>query len=57
MAAKVNEELCTGCGACVEVCPVEAISLSNGKAQIEGDKCVDCGVCVGECPTDAISLE
>ncbi|MFP4141425.1 MAG: 4Fe-4S binding protein, partial [Phycisphaerae bacterium] len=27
MAAKVNEELCTGCGACVEVCPVEAISL------------------------------
>lgn len=57
MAAKVNEELCTGCGACVEGCPVEAISLSNGKAQIDGDKCVDCGVCVGECPTDAISLE
>ena len=57
MAAKVNEELCTGCGACVEVCPVEAIRLSNGKAQIDGEKCVDCGVCVGECPTDAIRLE
>jgi Fe-S-cluster-containing hydrogenase component 2 len=57
MAAKVNEELCTGCGACVEVCPVDAISLSADKAQIDGEKCVDCGVCVGECPTDAISLE
>lgn len=57
MAVKVNEELCTGCGACVEACPVEAISLSADKAQIDGEKCVDCGVCVGECPTDAISLE
>ncbi|MFW5690576.1 MAG: 4Fe-4S binding protein [Planctomycetota bacterium] len=34
MAAKVNEELCTGCGACVEVCPVEAISLGDGKAPV-----------------------
>lgn len=37
MAAKVDTELCTGCGACVEVCPVEAISLRDGKAQIDGD--------------------
>jgi Fe-S-cluster-containing hydrogenase component 2 len=57
MAAKVDEELCTGCGACVEVCPVEAISLRDGKTQIDSDKCVDCGVCVDECPTDAISVE
>jgi Fe-S-cluster-containing hydrogenase component 2 len=57
MAVTVNEELCTGCGACVEVCPVEAISLDDGKAHVDGEKCVDCGVCVGECPTDAISLE
>jgi ferredoxin len=57
MAAKVNDELCTGCGACVEVCPVEAISLCADKARIDAEKCVDCGVCVGECPTDAISLE
>ena len=57
MAAKVDMELCTGCGACVEVCPVEAITLRDGKAQVDDDKCVDCGVYVGECPTEAISLE
>lgn len=57
MAAKVNAEVCTGCGACVEICPVEAISLEAGKAKVDEDKCVECGVCVGECPTNAITLE
>ena len=57
MAAKVNAELCTGCGTCVEACPVEAISLVDGKAKVDGDTCIDCGACVGECPTEAISVE
>ena len=57
MAATVDMELCTGCGACVEVCPVEAITLRDGKAQVDADKCVDCGVCMDECPTDAINVE
>jgi len=56
VAAKVNVELCTGCGACVKVCPVEAITVQNGVAQIDADACVECGVCVDECPTEAISL-
>jgi len=57
MAATVDMELCTGCGACVEACPVEAITLREGKAHVDDDKCVECGVCVDECPTDAISVE
>ena len=56
MTAKVDVELCTGCGACVEACPVEAISVQDGKARIDAGTCVECGVCVGECPTEAISL-
>lgn len=57
MAAKVNVELCTGCGECAEVCPANAIQIQGGKAQVDADACVDCGVCVGVCPTGAISLD
>ena len=57
MAAKVNAELCTGCGTCVEACPVEAISLVDDKAKVDEDTCVDCANCVGECPTEAIRVE
>lgn len=56
MAAVVNREECTGCEACVSACPVEAISIVDGKAKVSADDCVDCGACVGECPVEAISL-
>jgi len=46
-----------GCGACVEACPVGAISIQDGQARIDADKCVGCGVCEGACPAKAISLE
>ncbi len=36
MTARVNENLCSGCGLCVEICPFSAISLNetNGKASV-----------------------
>jgi Fe-S-cluster-containing hydrogenase component 2 len=55
MAAKVDAEKCTGCSACVEVCPVDAIKMEDEKAVI-GDECIECGVCVSQCPVEAISL-
>ncbi|MBN2301419.1 MAG: 4Fe-4S binding protein [Lentisphaerae bacterium] len=56
MAAKVDTEKCTGCGLCVDVCPTEAITLTNDKAKVDAEKCVDCGQCVEECPNNAISI-
>ena len=56
MAAIVDIEKCTGCGDCVEVCPVEVITLENDKAVVDGENCIDCEACVTECPTEAISI-
>ena len=56
MAVEINPDLCVGCGACVDVCPVEALSMKKEKATCDGDKCIDCGQCVDECPEGAISL-
>ncbi len=55
MAAVVDKDVCVGCEACVSACPVETISMVDGKAEV-GDACVDCGACVSACPVEAISL-
>ncbi len=51
---QVNKEVCIGCGTCVGVCPVEAISLVDGKADINQETCIHCGTCAGVCPVNAI---
>ncbi len=56
MAAVVDKEKCTGCEACIESCPLEAISMQDGLAVIDPDTCGDCGACVDVCPTEAISM-
>ena len=57
MAAKVDPEKCTGCGNCVEVCPVEAIELDDSLAKVDEEICIYCGACISECPVEAIVLE
>ncbi|HON95260.1 MAG TPA: 4Fe-4S binding protein [Deltaproteobacteria bacterium] len=55
--AKVDPDLCTGCGVCVDMCPMGAISLRDNTAQVDVQKCTGCGICEDECPVGAISLQ
>lgn len=52
-----DEDECIGCGACVDICPVEAVSLEGEVAEVDEDWCIGCGVCAVVCPTEAISLK
>ncbi|MBL7162860.1 MAG: 4Fe-4S binding protein [Anaerolineales bacterium] len=50
----IDEEKCTGCGECVDVCPTDAILLQNGKAFIDISFCEGCEVCMDSCSQGAI---
>ena len=53
--AYVIGDSCISCGSCEGLCPVGAISMGEGKFEIDAAKCVDCGSCAGQCPVGAIS--
>jgi ferredoxin len=51
----IDGEKCTGCGDCEDVCPVEAVRVSDdGVARIDQDRCNECEACVEACPNEAI---
>ncbi len=62
----ISDELCNGCGKCVNVCPVEAMTFvsandphhpSRKKAMLNEERCLGCGVCVRNCTTNGILLK
>ncbi len=57
MATIVDQGTCSGCGECVDACPLEAIEIKDDKAVIDADTCGDCGACVDVCPTESLSVE
>jgi len=61
----VDEAQCNGCGKCVNVCPVEAMTLVSSndahqpkmkKAKVHEDICLGCGVCVRTCSRQGLAL-
>jgi electron transport complex protein RnfB len=54
--AQIDSDICTGCGICVEICPMEAIKLVDNVSLIKKKRCIGCGNCVAKCPSEAIKL-
>ena len=51
----ISEDVCTGCGACNNCCPVDAIEMLEDQEgfkypNIDMDKCISCGKCINVCP-------
>jgi len=62
----IHDDKCNGCGKCVSLCPVEAMTLVSSndplkpqrkKAKLDEDICLGCGVCLRGCDKNAIELK
>ena len=56
MSIFIDDELCTGCGNCVENCAFSGIEIIDNKAIIT-ENCSFCGACLDGCPVNAILIE
>jgi len=54
--AKVEEEDCTGCEACLDRCQFHAMQMADGLCQVDRLACYGCGLCISACETNALSL-
>jgi len=63
---EIDERSCNGCGKCIDVCPVEAMTLVSAgdhrhkkkkKARLNDDLCLGCGVCVRNCREGSLKLK
>lgn len=53
----IRGEVCTGCRACLDVCPHGVLEMVSGKAAIGArERCMECGACARNCPSGAISV-
>jgi heterodisulfide reductase subunit A len=57
--SSVNEDICSGCGTCVEVCEFDALELyetpfGETVCRVNEALCKGCGCCAGACPSGAV---
>ncbi len=48
---------CIGCGACADICPVDAVNMVDDKPIVDEDWCIGCGVCAVQCPAQVITIK
>jgi ferredoxin len=54
--ARIDSELCSACGQCIERCQMAAIKEGEDSSEIIDGRCIGCGLCVSACPTEALSM-
>lgn len=52
--ARIDEDECTGCGACVDVCRFDALEMRDNAPSVDDLSCEGCRACRLVCPSDAI---
>ena len=55
-APVVDDELCIGCGDCLQPGHCDAITLVDDVARVDADACLGCGICIALCPVQALSM-
>ena len=62
----INDDLCKGCGLCVNACPKNILELEKSRLNAKGyhpvhnvdmDSCIGCAFCAVQCPDSAITVE
>lgn len=53
----VDEELCVGCGTCLDRCQFDALDIPDDVCVVDTQRCVGCGVCAIVCPEEAMGLK
>jgi ferredoxin len=54
--AKIDADLCNGCGLCEERCQMKALGEDDTEYVVDEVRCIGCGLCISECPLGAVSL-
>lgn len=55
--AIINQDICTACGECADVCRFDAIPVINNQYIVQPLDCEGCGYCARICPVEAIKME
>ena len=53
----VTVKKCNACQSCIQVCPVKAITLKDGKAFVDSAKCIGCASCIAACKYYAMEVD